>query len=830
MAQAFKHGVVVLGNDPEGESPQELAIPLLAGFHQNRLDRQLPAQGHVAQRLGLGRRERQHVQVVVLKEVGAGHQAMAAQGLPHHGQDALIGLGEHVAHLERTLIALWLELEPRLQLGHRRLHRGPVPVAADLALPMPVGQVPLGRARVDLRAGLGDPQTGIGKMQLAIAVAGGLEASAGDHTDRQIGIGTEPATQLGKTGGIGGRQAGIEIEHKQALGGRHPRAGGGKAEGIPAIAEPEGRALASGLNTALPGRPQIVGHMGVPAVVTAHRLDAVVAPAAPLGWLGQSLLDGRLEGIQIGYVHQGPVVASGQDVPRPAVVGGHHRQPAGGCLQQGEPERFGEGRIDEQPPQPGGPAVDLRDLLAPVLLGIGDVAVEIKAVDKFEHLLEHVPLGLVELARILPATEHQHEVVVLAQVLGTAEHLHQGGDVLALIGAADGQHRRLGGVTQERRHQLGDRPFLRTGLGRVELAAVHAGGNHLGEVRPEAAVSAVLAVTLLGRTGHDQMGMGQGQLLGIDALGHGVLLLDLPDLQPCGHQPPALFPAQGMAREHQGDAQPAAQESSHVTGIGVVGMDPVGQPRLGQQPFAERISQLIEMGPEQLLAQVAGRTEGNALNRGAGGDRLTGQGVVQGDPAVADQTGDHLHPIHLRTHGHGPGQFEHIGGLAAGVRIAAQFEVTGSQQPVQVQVENVETSFGGHGSLLKRQQRRRLCSDLAANADLSSESSLGMSEPVPAPHGQSACCQEVFQQTCRDQTTASLFTNTHIQGTSTRGIRSFPHPDAGSSGLACGPGATCGPAAKAASVHTSSRARRGPPSPSAGALRLKWSPPSASTS
>ena len=218
----------------------------------------------------------------------------------------------------------------------------------------------------------------------------------------------------------------------------------------------------------------------------------------------------------------------------------------------------------------------------------------------------------------------------------------------------------------------------------MELAAVHAGGNHLGEVRPEAAVSAVLAVTLLGRAGHHQMGMGQGQLLGIDALGHGVLLLDLPDLQACGHQPPALFPAQGMAREHQGDAQPAAQEGAHIAGVGVVGMDPVGQPGLGQQPFAERVSQLLEMGPEQLLAQVAGRTEGNALDRGAGGDRLARAGVVGGDPAVTDQTGDHLHPIHLRTGSQGPGQFEHVGGLAAGVRIAAQFEVTGSQQPVQV--------------------------------------------------------------------------------------------------------------------------------------------------
>jgi len=69
--------------------------------------------------------------------------------------------------------------------------------------------------------------------------------------------------------------------------------------------------------------------------------------------------------------------------------------------------------------------------------------------------------------------------------------------------------------------------------------------------------------------------VGQGQLLGIDPPGHGVMLLDLARIEAGINQPPPLLSAQGMAREHQGNAQAAAQQRRHITGIGVVGMDQI---------------------------------------------------------------------------------------------------------------------------------------------------------------------------------------------------------------------------------------------------------------
>jgi hypothetical protein len=130
---------------------------------------------------------------------------------------------------------------------------------------VPVSQGSLGRTGVDLRAGLGDPETGIGQMQLAVAMEGRLEAPAGDHTDRQIPIGTEPAAQLRKTERIRRSQAGIEIEHEQAVGGRGVHSRGGETRRVTPVAEPEGRALTSGGEAALPRRAEVVGPHGHPS-------------------------------------------------------------------------------------------------------------------------------------------------------------------------------------------------------------------------------------------------------------------------------------------------------------------------------------------------------------------------------------------------------------------------------------------------------------------------------------------------------------------------------------------------------------------------------------
>jgi hypothetical protein len=63
-----------------------------------------------------------------------------------------------------------------------------------------------------------------------------------------------------------------------------------------------------------------------------------------------------------------------------------------------------------------------------------------------------------------------------------------------------------------------------------------------------------------------------------------------------------LLAAKGMAGKHQRNARALRHQRPHITGIGVVGMNPIGRALLSGQMGHHRISQLIEVGPEQLLA------------------------------------------------------------------------------------------------------------------------------------------------------------------------------------------------------------------------------------
>ena len=193
--------------------------------------------------------------------------------------------------------------------------------------------------------------------------------------------------------------------------------------------------------------------MGIPAEVATHRFDAAIPPAAPALRVGSGGLKTLLQRIEIRHVNQLAVATALQDVARAPVVGGHHRQPAGGGLQQGEAKGFGQGRVHEHSATAGGPAVDRRDVVASVVLGIGDAPIKIEAIHQLENLLKLIALLLLHGAGILPAAQHQHQVVTLLQQGGAAIGLHQGRYVLAAHRTADTKQRRLRRLPQKRIQQ-----------------------------------------------------------------------------------------------------------------------------------------------------------------------------------------------------------------------------------------------------------------------------------------------------------------------------------------------------------------------------------------
>lgn len=79
------------------------------------------------------------------------------------------------------------------------------------------------------------------------------------------------------------------------------------------------------------------------------------------------------------------------------------------------------------------------------------------------------------------------------------------------------------------------------------------------------------------------------------------------------------------------------------------------------------------------------------MNTEPPGQGFIGPGVVGGDAAILNQSGNHLQPIELGTSGQGLDQLQHVGGLAAGIWIATQFQLLSPKQPMEMQVEQIET-------------------------------------------------------------------------------------------------------------------------------------------
>ena len=93
------------------------------------------------------------------------------------------------------------------------------------------------------------------------------------------------------------------------------------------------------------------------------------------------------------------------------------------------------------------------------------------------------------------------------------------------------------------------------------------------------------------------------------------LLRVLADLQ----QTTLLLTTEGVAGKHQGNAQALLDLRTHPTGIGVVGMDPVRTTLLAGDVEHQSIHQLVQIRPQQFLAQIAARSKRQPQNAGFGG-------------------------------------------------------------------------------------------------------------------------------------------------------------------------------------------------------------------
>jgi len=143
--------------------------------------------------------------------------------------------------------------------------------------------------------------------------------------------------------------------------------------------------------------------------------------------------------------------------------------------------------------------------------------------------------------------------------------------------------------------------------------------------------------------------------------------------------------------EQQGHPKPLVEPGPHVTGIGVVGMNPVGQARSRQKALDQDLHQTIEVIPEILLGQITIRSEADSADGESRGDHLHRPRVIGGHLLITHQASDQLHPLDLRPSGQGAGQIEHIDGLATRIGIAPELQVMAAKQAMQMKMEQHQT-------------------------------------------------------------------------------------------------------------------------------------------
>ena len=221
----------------------------------------------------------------------------------------------------------------------------------------------------------------------------------------------------------------------------------------------------------------------------------------------------------------------------------------------------------------------------------------------------------------------------------------------------------------------------------MEPGSINARGHHRRLIRLKVAVAAVLLIRLLTGAGDHQIRLGESTLFGVNAPADGIGLLKLRAIQATSQETTLFLPAEGMTRKNKRNPQPLTDEGTHQTGIGVMGMNPI-HPLAGlAQMFHQLISQLLEMGPKQLLAQIPLRTEGEAQDAGPWSNGFDPLAVIEIDPTVLNQPGDHINLLNLRPLRQAAHELQHIQRLATGISVPSQFELMGTKQTVKVQMQ-----------------------------------------------------------------------------------------------------------------------------------------------
>ena len=315
---------------------------------ENVLQRNAPQRGEITQRQAFGRAPRNDVE-----KLTEGQESVDRQlGLMQQAVD-LVELRRFAwvdvkADLETALLALGLQPYAG-QLGQRAAHRFGVPVVIDVPAPGAVG----GELRCveDFGADAGNEYVRHGNAEAFHDAQCRLQAAAGGDAETDaLAVFAHHRNEIGQAVRVAeqvliqvGEQGTIVVQHR-----------------------PANQRCARQRFNAFQQRCygfQVAARVCLPRVVLVHALQPVCGTALPEGCVGQQLQQRLGDSVLVQRVDQQPVVAGGEDILRATVLGGYHRQAAGGRLQESESEGFCQGRIDKHPARCCRQPVDYRHLV-----------------------------------------------------------------------------------------------------------------------------------------------------------------------------------------------------------------------------------------------------------------------------------------------------------------------------------------------------------------------------------------------------------------------------------------------------------------------------------
>jgi hypothetical protein len=118
-----------------------------------------------------------------------------------------------------------------------------------------------------------------------------------------------------------------------------------------------------------------------------------------------------------------------------------------------------------------------------------------------------------------------------------------------------------------------------------------------------------------------------------------------------------------------------------------MGMNPVHPLARLAQMFHQLISQLLEMGPKELLPQIPLRSEWETQDAGTRANNLLPLAVVEIKPTVLNQPRHHINLLNLGPLRQAARKLEDIERLATGISIPSEFELMGTKQTVKMQMQ-----------------------------------------------------------------------------------------------------------------------------------------------